>query len=95
MYFNGMFDLGEWDNTCEYTIFDDWQDWTKLYFYKQFLGAQREFTLTDKYRRKRKVRWGKPCIVISNVKPEFEDGQWIALNCFQCYLIASLFNKIE
>lgn len=91
MYFNGMFDLGQWDDTAEYAIFDDWCDWTKLYFYKQFLGSQREFIVTDKYKHKRSITWGKPAIVISNERPKFEDERWIELNCFQCHLLNKLF----
>lgn len=71
MYFNSMFDLGLWDDEAKYAIFDDWQDWNKFYNYKQFLGAQKEFTVTDKYRKKRSVRWGRPCIVLSNSDPNY------------------------
>lgn len=91
MYFNGMFDLGSWDDNAQYAIFDDWQDWSKFYNYKQWLGAQREFTVTDKYRRKRTIKWGKPCIVLANAEPLFEDGQWIKANCFKCNLVAKLY----
>ncbi|AJD07521.1 replication-associated protein [Sewage-associated circular DNA virus-37] len=91
MYFNAMFDLGEWDDGAQYAIFDDWADWSKFYAYKQFLGAQRQFTITDKYRRKRTVRWGKPAIVISNLRPAWEDEDWITVNCFQCHLLGALF----
>jgi len=91
MYFNGMFDLGQWDDEAEYAIFDDWFDWTKFTFYKSFMGAQRQFTVTDKYRRKRTVKWGKPSIIISNQRPEFLEPDWIEQNCFLCYLVGSLF----
>ena len=36
---------------------------------KQWLGAQKEFETTDKYRRKMTVVWGKPSIYISNDDP--------------------------
>lgn len=82
MYFNGMLNLDKWDNDATYAVFDDWEDWGRFYLYKQFLGAQKEFELTDKYRAKRTVQWGKPSIVISNETPFFKDWNWIEINCF-------------
>lgn len=55
MYFNGMLMLDLWDSDAEYAIFDDFEDWSRFYNYKQFLGAQKEFILTDKYIKKN--RW--------------------------------------
>lgn len=81
MYFNGMFNLEKWDDDAAYAIFDDFPDWSTFRHYKQFLGAQSEFEITDKYRRKRTVRWGKPCILLSNVDPGFPDGHWVLGNC--------------
>lgn len=82
MYFGGMFDLGLWDETARYAIFDDWEDWTKMYFYKQFLGGQKEFTITDKYRKKRSVKWSKPSILLSNGYPGHSwDRSWLEKNC--------------
>lgn len=71
MYFNGYFNLDIWDNEAKYAIFDDFdKEGKKLeeYFpqWKCWFGAQKEFTVTDKYRRKMSVKWGKPIIFISN-----------------------------
>lgn len=72
MYFNGGFNLDEWNENADYIIIDDFDKDPDVklekYFpsWKQFFGCQREFTLTDKYRRKTKVHWGKPMIWISN-----------------------------
>lgn len=77
-----MLDL--WNNMCEYAIFDDFEDWDRFYVYKQFLGAQKEFVLTDKYRKKQNVQWGKPSIILSNIMPTFKDMTWIYDNCFIC-----------
>ena len=71
MYFNGYFNLDIWDNDAEYAIFDDFdKEGKKLeeYFpqWKCWFGAQKEFTVTDKYRKKMSVKWGKPIIFISN-----------------------------
>lgn len=72
MYFNGGFNLDEWNEDAAYIIIDDFDKDPdtplERYFpsWKQFFGCQKEFTLTDKYRRKQKVKWGKPLIWISN-----------------------------
>lgn len=82
MYFNGSFNLDKWDDSAAYAVFDDFEDWSRFFTYKQFLGAQREFELADKYRAKKTVKWGKPCIVLSNEMPQFRDMRWVEANCF-------------
>lgn len=91
MYFNGMFCMDSWNEDAQYAIFDDWEDWSKFYLYKQFLGAQGEFVVTDKYRKKINVMWGKPSIVISNKEPEFKDWEWIKANCFLVFVENKLY----
>lgn len=91
MYFNSMFNLSDWDPDAEYAIFDDWDDWSVFFQYKCFLGAQEQFTLTDKYAKKRTVMWGKPCIVLSNDRPKFKDERWIQGNCVIVNVQAPLF----
>lgn len=86
-----MFSLDTFNPDAEYAIFDDWEDWDRFYNYKQFLGAQEEFVVSDKYRKKRTIRWGKPCIVISNTLPAFKDMDWIHLNCVIYYVNEPLF----
>lgn len=71
MYFNSFFNLDQWDDQAEYAIFDDFdREGKKLeeYFpqWKCWFGAQDEFTVTDKYRKKEMKKWGKPIIFISN-----------------------------
>lgn len=90
MYFNSLFCLDMWDDDAAYAIFDDFEDWTKFYNYKQFLGAQKEFVVTDKYRKKRNIKWGKPSIVLSNEMPQFRDYEWIKINCY----IVQINNKL-
>lgn len=51
--------------TSSYLVLDDIPVDNKP-FWKSFFGGQKEFTLTDKYRKKVKVRWGKPCIYLCN-----------------------------
>lgn len=91
MYFNGMFNVDEWDDSVAYAIFDDFNDWSLWFTYKQFLGAQEEFVVTDKYRGKRTVKWGKPCVLLSNEMPLFKDMNWVQVNCF---IVDILDNKL-
>jgi len=65
MYHCGLFDLEVWDETCQYALYDD-ITWEYFPSKKQLLGAQMEFCLTDKYRRKRQVRYGLPWIYTMN-----------------------------
>ncbi|ORX44058.1 hypothetical protein BCR36DRAFT_373539 [Piromyces finnis] len=68
MYFNNLLNMDDWDDTADYIILDDFSsDITKfLPSWKCFFGGQKQFTLTDKYRGKRTVKWGKPMIWLSN-----------------------------
>lgn len=84
---SGGFMLDLWDDGAEYLILDDFQDWSKFYLFKQFFGGQEEFVVTDKYRKKRNVKWGKPVIVLSNCRPQWfweEDGNWMRANVIEC-----------
>jgi len=65
MYFCGQFNLDDWNDEAKYIILDD----INIKFFpqwKSFFGSQKRFVLTDKYRRKRTVDWGRPCIWVSN-----------------------------
>lgn len=79
------------DELAEYAIFDDWDDWSTFRQYKQWLGAQRQFTVTDKYKKKQQWNWGKPCIILSNHNPLFKDYLWIKENCIICEIKSPLF----
>lgn len=68
MYFNGLFNLDEWDETASYIILDDF-DIKFFPQWKSFLGSQREFTATDKYRHKQRLTFGRACIWIANEDP--------------------------
>ena len=64
-----MFSLDNWNDDADYLVLDDinWGEKGKFFpAKKMLLGGQREFTLTDKYARKRTVKWGKPCIYCMN-----------------------------
>lgn len=86
MYFANMFDLREWDPSAEYIVLDD-IDIKFFPHWKFFLGCQKEGTLTDKYRKKQRVRNGKPSIWVCNgdYDPRRSvsrlDLNWLDLNC--------------
>ena len=52
-----------------------------------FLGAQKEFIVTDKYCKKRTIEdWGKPCIWLNNQNPldlpiPVWKKEWLTANC--------------
>lgn len=69
LYFNGQFDLGQISgdlSDVRYAVFDDFPWDVMKRFYKQWFGAQKTFTLTDKYKGKRTINWGKPIIWLCN-----------------------------
>lgn len=65
MYFCGMINLDEWDDDARYMVLDDF-DWKFVPSKKQLIGAQKQVVLTDKYRKKTTVKWGKPVIYLCN-----------------------------
>lgn len=92
MYFNTDFDLALWDETAEYIIFDDISNNDYFFKWKGLIGAQKTVTLTDKYRAKKTVQWGKPCIWLCNEIPHgISANAWVTKNCTVCYLENALF----
>lgn len=81
----------------QYAVFDDLNGGLKFFHgFKQWLGMQKEFYVTDKYRGKKKVTWGKPCIWISNTDPRDDLGDpqvssWLEGNCVFVYVESPLF----
>lgn len=65
IYWNGAIDISTFDTNATYAVFDDF-NWDFLPYKKQFVGAQREFVVTDKYRKKQTIEWGKPLIILWN-----------------------------
>lgn len=79
-----------------YAVFDDCQ----LKFivnWKGWLGQQKEFTCTDKYKGKKLIKWGKPVIWCTNEDPRGEFGikdhevEWLGKNCLFVYVEEPLF----
>lgn len=79
-YWNGYYDLKTIVKNSEYAIFDD-IPWERVPVPKAFFGAQKEFTMTDKYCKKQTIKWGKPSIYISNEKPDIVYDEWYKQNC--------------
>lgn len=84
-YFGGLFSLDELSKECRYAVFDDIAGGIE-YFpqYKSWLGGQKQFYSTDKYRKKQLVSWGKPTIWLSNDNPAESpkaDYEWLMGNC--------------
>jgi hypothetical protein len=92
-----MWNLDEWDDSAIYNIFDDIPGQLNSFDYKGFLGAQHELTVADKYKKKRKIQNGKPCIYISNSDPlktrkGKDDRDWLLANCIFVYVDTPLCN---
>jgi len=95
MYFCGQFNLDGWDTDAKYCVLDD-IDITFFPHYKCFLGCQEEFTVTDKYRKKKTVRFGIPTIWLANPEADIRDvlpraRDWLTVNCEFVVLMNPLF----
>lgn len=87
-----MINLDEWNPDGTYVIFDDF-DWDFMPAKKCWFGAQKEFTVTDKYRKKMTITHGNPIIYLCNTMPEMKSDfkEWFYLNCVVVHLIQPLF----
>lgn len=80
-YVNNLWDLAAFDGKSDafwhsgYVVFDDLKWSTFEHSAKSFCGAQRDFSVTDKYKRKRRLVGGLPCIVNLNID-EYENEGW-------------------
>lgn len=81
-----LLDMGV--ENVEYAVFDD-VSWKNSALaddqYKSWLGCQAEFSVTDKFRKKTRINWGKPVIYNTNKSPferlRLEDIRWLQENC--------------
>ncbi|AIF34810.1 replication-associated protein [Sewage-associated circular DNA virus-3] len=86
VYCQGMFNLDEWNDKAKYVIFDD-IDIKYFPHWKSILGCQRDIQLTDKYRKKRRLRNGLPCVWLCNEDMDPRGAlsrtqcEWIESNC--------------
>jgi len=97
VYWNGSIDLKSWDASANYLVLDDFEKY--IPYWKQFIGAQQEFTLTDKYRRKTTIKWGKPTIILANPGNDprdffnRRDREWLEMNTVVVELETPLFEE--
>ncbi len=98
-YFGGLFSLTESLEDCSYAVFDDINGGIQyLPSYKWWLGHQKEFYATDKYKGKQHIQWGRPAIWVSNNDPREENGadyEWLNTNCTFVYVDTPLFSNLE
>ena len=98
-YFGGLFCLDESLDDVDYAIFDDMQGGLKFFHsYKFWLGAQRSFYATDKYKGKKLIFWGRPSIYIANQNPLCDEGvdhDWLLGNCEFVEITTSLLMPVE
>lgn len=87
--------MDDYDDTCKYAVFDDISGGFKMFpHYKGWLGQQQQFTVTDKYKHKQTIRWGRPTIWISNNDPtedQHVDYEWLQGNCIIVYIGTPLY----
>lgn len=76
-------------DNIDYIVIDD-IDWDSTLLkgsaYKSWLGGQKSFVATDKWVKKMRVNWGKPCIFLCNDNPlDFVNAttaKFLEKNCF-------------
>ena len=93
-----VFNLDSLNTDSDYLVLDDFSTPENLRNYKAWFGAQHSVDVTDKYRPKRQITWGKPCIWLSNDDPTLVskwDQGWISRNCVIIYLDHNLYEEQE
>lgn len=86
-YFPGLFMLEGFSPTdSKYAVFDDMVNGiASIPNWKAWLGGQKEFVVGDKYMKKQRIKWDKPCIMVGNIDPREdmrqEDIEWLEGNC--------------
>jgi len=93
-----MSNLDDWDSEARYAVFDDMRPEGFLTRFQGMVGAQRTVVLTDKYRKKRTLQWGRPCIICCNRHNSPANTlsgaelEWWNANVITVYISAPLFN---
>ena len=95
----GLFNMDQYDDDADYAVFDDIAGGLEFFHsYKQWLGCQMEFTVTDKYRHKRHIKFGKYTIYVANSDPREDpkvDVNWLNGNCYFLYLDSPAFPRLH
>lgn len=98
-YFGGLFNLDQFNPSAEYAVFDDLAGGMEFFHsYKQWMGGQYEFTVTDKYRKKQHIKFGKYTIYCSNTDPREDKGvdrDWLEGNCIFVYIDKPVFPRLH
>lgn len=97
-----MFCLDESLDDVKYAVFDDMQGgFGYFHSFKFWLGAQKQFYATDKYKGKKLINWGRPSIYIANENPLADPGlkagdvDWLMGNCEIVEVMTSLLVPVE
>ena len=91
MYFNHMFNLDDWDDTATYMVLDD-IEFEFIPARKALFFGQEQFVMTDKYRKKKTVRWGKPVLYLCNNEPQWDKYKDpYQANIFIVHIVDTLF----
>lgn len=100
LYFCGLYSGQEAmkHDGADYAVFDDIQGGIKFFHgFKNWLGCQAEFQVKQLYRDPQLIRWGKPCIWVSNEDPRHDmtpsDVHWMEGNCLFVELTSPLFTS--
>ena len=83
------------DQEPGYVVCDDIK--MPIWSYKEILGAQEHFNITDKYMAKTQINWGKPCIWLCNEDPTTWTGvdlDWIRGNSVIVHLTNTLWEAL-
>lgn len=100
IYFCGLYSYQEAikapDPDIKYAVFDDIQGGIKFFpSFKNWLGCQLDFQIKGLYKDPQLIRWGKPCIWISNTDPRLDmshaDASWLEGNCIFVEVTTALF----
>lgn len=80
---------------ANYAVFDDIRGGIKFFpSWKEWFGAQKIVSVKKMYRDPVQIKWGKPCIWLSNTDPRIGldecDTEWLEGNCIFIYVGESI-----
>ena len=84
MYWHSYFNINDFDENADYAVFDDIAGGSSSSLITKDGWVHKTFTVTDKYRAKKRIDWGKPCIMLMNEDPTIDshvDSAWLLGNC--------------
>ena len=90
MYFYGLFNLEDVHDDVDYAVFEDLAGGFQFFHqYKGWFGCQSDIQLSGRYRKHRRISWGKPSIWMSNEDPRasaYIDLDWWDRNVDTVYI---------